>query len=346
MKRNLILWLAAVILIACGSTVAPPATPEHTPKDAAPQATETVMSAASGAPSAMPAPETTATAQAAEPPLPQPGPPVVTLIDPGAEPRKPLRYTFKKAAETLVIDMTMDMSIQSPAMPINAKMPTMRMTLDVKPSNVDADGTVTADMVVKKTEILDDRPIPPEAKKRLEAAVQKVVGLKGHSVTTARGVNKESTVEASGNEPPETKQLLDSMKDSLATMSSPFPEEAVGKGAKWEVKVVISGPMTIVQKTTYTLKEATAKGATFDVVLVQNAPPQALKATAQLPPGATMKLKSHTGNGTGTQKVTFDKITPVSQIKMTSSSRMEVNVESQTQAVGVDMILQMAVKPK
>ena len=52
----------------------------------------------------------------------------------------------------------------------------------------------------------------------------------------------------------QTRQLMDQMKDSFSSVAAPLPEEAVGPGARWEVKMPIkSQGMTIDQTATYEL---------------------------------------------------------------------------------------------
>jgi hypothetical protein len=280
--------------------------------------------------------------------LPQAGPPTVTVLEAGQEPRKPLRYAFKKAAETTLMDMKMELQItglgaQSP----KVTMPTIRMTFDMKPQSVDADGTLTSQMEMKKVDILADKQISADMKDKLAKEMNQFVGLKGRTVVTSRGVTKEATVEVPPGASQSAQQLMDSIKDSLRNMSSPFPEEAVGKGAKWEVKTVVAGVMTIVETATYTLKDVSDKTATFDIAVQQTAPPQPMKPTMPLPKGTTMSLKSHEAKGKGDKKISLDRVTPVSNLKINSKSEMEVAVpQGDRQRIGLSMTLELAVKPK
>lgn len=341
MKSLRVLAFSLSILAACGGS--------KTPASEAGTAPTTSASTAAPAPSASASTASTSTPKPVEPTpdLPKAGPPVVTVIEQGAEPRKALRYAFKKTAETMVMDMKMDLTIGLGAggKAPKVSMPTVRTSFTMTPTDVDADGTLTANVEMKKVDVLDDRPIAPEMKKKLSAEMQKIVGLKGKTVVTSRGVTKEATVEVPPGADPSVQQLVDSIKDSLRNMSSPFPEEPVGKGAKWEVKTVVQGVLTIEQTATYQLKEVNDKGVTNGVTVAQKAPPQPMKANDKLPPGATMALKSHTGSGTGTQKVLFDHMTPTSQLKLDSKSEMSVTQGTQTSPIGLEMTIDLTVKP-
>jgi hypothetical protein len=341
MIRRLVTSSLLLLAVACGGAASPEPAKEPTPAASASAAAPTQTAPVSTAPA-----ETKPQPAEADAPLPTPGPPVVTLVDPGAEPRKALRYRFGKAAETPVMDMQLGMAIRgvgSGAREI--AMPTMRVGLDVKPTSVDGDGTITTAFEMKKVDMLDDRPLPAEMKQKLTGEFQKMVGLKGRSVVTARGVMQEASIDVPPGVPQSVQQLLDGMKDSLRNFACPFPEEAVGKNARWEVKTVVAGPLTIVQKATYVLKELTDKSVVFDVTLVQEAPPQVMKSAQSLPPGAIMRLERYTGGGSGTVKIALDKITPTSAWKLTSSSEMGVTAGDQHQKVGVEMAMDLKVRP-
>ena len=339
MKSFRVLAFSLSVLAACGGTK--PASEAGTTPAASSSAAAAPTPSASNAATNPPSPVDTA------PQLPQAGPPVVTVVDPGAEPRKALRYAFKKTTETMIMDMKMDLTLALGAAGKSPKvsMPTVRTSFTITPTDVDADGTLTSNVEMKKVDVLDDRPIQPEMKKKLNAEMQKIVGLKGKTVVTSRGVTKEATIEMPPGADASVAQLVDSIKDSLRNMSSPFPEEPVGKGAKWDVKTVVAGAITIEQTASYQLKEMNDKGVTNAVTVSQKAPPQAMKPNDKLPPGATMALRSHTGTGTGTQKVTFDKITPVSTLKLDSKSEMSVTQGGSTSPIGLEMTIDLTVKP-
>jgi hypothetical protein len=342
MIRRLLTSSLLVLAVACGGAAAPEPAKEPTP---AASASAMATAPAQTAPASAAPAETKPQPPEADAPLPVAGPPVVTLIDPGAEPRKALRYKFGKAAETAIMDMQMALAIRGVGPGAREiTMPTMRMRFDVKPTNVDRDGTLTTLFEMKKIDMLDDKPVSAEMKEKLTGEFQKMVGLKGRTVVTARGLTQEAAIDVPAGMPQSVQQLIDSMKDSLRNLACPFPEEAVGKNARWEVKTVVTGPLTIVQKATYALKEATDKSVAFDVTIVQEAPPQVMKSAQSLPPGATMRLEQYAGGGSGATKIALDKITPTSALKLTSSSEMQVTAGDQHQKVGIDLAMDLKVK--
>jgi Family of unknown function (DUF6263) len=270
----------------------------------------------------------------------------VTVLDPGAEPRRPLRYAFQKKGESVEIDMKMSMAMSAAgrASPMMA-MPTIRMIMEIKPQSVDADGTMTALVETKKVEVMKDHPLPKDAMDKLTKDMQAIVGMKGRAVVSSRGMTKEASIDAPANASPQVKQILDSMKDSLRDMSMPLPEEPVGKNAKWEVKTVLTTQLTTVQKATYTAKDITEKSVVLDATVSQAAPPQKISSQANLPPGAVLHLDSHTGTGSGTVKLALDRMTPSSTMKMQSKSIMTVSMGDEKQALGTDIAMELTIKP-
>lgn len=336
------LWVLGLCsVLGCGG----PSSPAEEP--APPPANE---SADAGAPtSAAPADASVANAPAevAREPLPELGPPVVTLIDPGAEPRRPLRFTWKKTTESGVMDMKMAlaMSMADRPAPPPVAMPTIRMRFDVKPESVAPDGSLKAVFELKKAQLLADRPLPDELKKELEGVLQKLAGLRVLETISSRGIVQETSVEAPADLPPQVQQMVENMKESLRNVSNPFPEEPVGKNAKWEVKTVVDGTVRLAQTATVTLEDLKDKQVSLAVGLVQTAPKQPMRSSTPLPNGAKMMLESHTGSGSGKTKVALDGLVPSSTMKVDVQDESVVVVGDERQRIDVKLGIETTMKP-
>jgi hypothetical protein len=162
---------------------------------------------------------------------------------------------------------------------------------------------------------------------------------------TSRGEPKQVTLDAPPGLPQNVQRLVDGLRDSLRNLTCLFPEEAVGENAKWEVKTALAGPITMVQKATYTLRNATDKGVAFDVTLAQEAPPQAINLAQALPQGTTMRLSKYAAVGSGTSKVTLAKITPTSSMKLTSTTEMDISAGTQPHTMSVEVTMDVRFKP-
>lgn len=334
-------WVLGLCLVlGCGG----PSSPAEEP--APPAASE---SADAGATSSAPVDASVAPtpAEAAQEPLPELGPPVVTLLDPGAEPRRALRFTWKKTAESGLMDMKMGlaMSMADRPSPPPMEMPTIRMRFDLKPESVTPDGALKAVFELKKVQLLADRPLPDELKKEMETVLQKLAGLRVLETISSRGIVQETSVEAPADLPPQVQQMVENMKDSLRNVSNPFPEEPVGKNAKWEVKTVVDGTVRLVQTATVTLDDVKDKQVSLSVGLVQTAPKQPMRSSTPLPNGAKMMLESHVGTGSGKTKVALDGLVPTSTVKVDVQDESVVMVGDERQRIDVKLGIETSMKP-
>src|SRR5437867_11002112 len=88
------------------------------------------------------------------------------------------------------------------------------------------------------------------------------------------------------------------MKDAVSTLSIPLPEEAIGPGAKWEVKLPVkSGGMTISQTATYQLASLEGERLAIHSSIAQQATSQKVQNPAM--PGLKLDLNKMTGTGKG-----------------------------------------------
>jgi hypothetical protein len=133
-----------------------------------------------------------------------------------------------------------------------------------------------------------------------------------------------------------TAQLMESMRQSMTQATAPFPEDAVGVGAKWSVaSKVANSMMTMNQTSVFELTDLTGDRGVANVSLTQDAPPQVVH-----PPGAgseiTTRLESMNGSGTG--KITFDLagVVPVA-FELSSSLDMAMTAAQGTTSQHVQM---------
>lgn len=223
---------------------------------------EKATGAPSSAPpaSAAPAPPPIASASppAVEPPLPVPGPPEITLLDPGVEPPRAMRYAFSKKPERMIVEATTRAGDAAPSSGDVA----LRIVVELKPTAVDADGTLTESFSVVTIEIVG-ASLDAEMKKLMNEQLKPAEGIKGTAVVTSRGIAKSIDVSAPANASETVARAGDSVREAIRTMTTPFPEEPIGANARWQVKTVMAVPMTLVETATYTLKAA--KGSACEV---------------------------------------------------------------------------------
>ena len=204
------------------------------------------------------------------------GQPVVTLLDPGAEPRQPLRFRLSPATvqhAELVTDMTADLTVtgEDAPEPVGPQiLPTITMSLTAEVRSVDDRGSA------KVTATYEDPVVGPGAfdpaqRQAIEDALARLDGASISITQSSRGeviyadVDDLSTaLGASGIDP----------VSQLSSLAIPFPVEAVGVGAMWTAdQLVHSGPLRLQQRTTYTVTGLDGDVVTISAELDQHLAP-------------------------------------------------------------------------
>jgi hypothetical protein len=291
--------------------------------------------------SAAPSRATTANGAAPERPL---GQATVSLLDPGKEPRRPLRYAFTMKPERLVLDMKMQMKVSIGAQTApEVGLPTVRTVLDVTPTRVSKDGDLSYDGQISREEVVPDGDMAEADRAALENQLASIVGMKIHSTVTARGVVTDATMDVPDGTAPQLRRMLESMRDSLRGLSSPLPVEPVGVGAIWRVDVAIKTGFRLEQSSVFTLKAIDGASADFDLKLRETAKPQPV--VAQVPTSDThITLESFTGTGTGTMKTYFDRVAPVSNVSSDTSMHLVIEQAGQKTPTHTDLHVELGVR--
>lgn len=185
------------------------------------------------------APATTGTHEAPEPSEPEPEPddaadpvsPQVELLDAGAEPREPLRYTLTPDTS---VNGVMVMTYEVTELLIDgeaaaADMPALPMEADLTLAvgAVDDDG---ADLRFTMNAVrLGEVDLPDADRAQVEAGLEAVTGLTASARMDPRGRVTEGDFEVPGV------PGLEQLGDQLVALAAPLPEEPIGPGAVWRV---------------------------------------------------------------------------------------------------------------
>ncbi len=270
--------------------------------------------------------------------------PTVKLISAGAEPRKELRIRSKvgdKQNLEFTTKMAMDMGTGQ-----TMKMPATKMTLEVTVQNVSAEGDISYDAIIGDVTVLDEPGVLPQVAESMKASLNGMKGLSMKGVMSDHGVTKSFDIKIPAGVAPQMRQAMEQMKESLANISTPFPDEAIGIGAEWEFKLPIkSQGMKIDQVTIYQLISTKENGANVASKITQNAANQ--KITNPAMPQMKIDLIQLTSEGSG--NVTFDltKPLPVSgTMKSSTASAMGMNIGGKVQEMNMKMDMNMRLESK
>jgi hypothetical protein len=273
----------------------------------------------------------------------------VKLLEAGAEPRKVLRLHPKpddKQTVTMTIKMAMEMGLGETKTPM--KLPPMTMVLDLNVKGVSPGGDITYETVTTDVTMGEEPGVLPQIAAAMKTSIANLKGSTGKGIITDRGLNKSTEFQAAAaaGSDPSMRQATDQMKEALSGMTVPLPEEAVGPGAKWEVRLPLkSQGMTMEQTTTYTLVNAEEEKITTKAAIVQRAGNQKVSNPAM--PGVKLDLTKMSGTGTGETTFDLSQLGPQSAaVESHSEVSMAMNAGGQKQAMTVKIDLNVQIEGK
>jgi hypothetical protein len=282
----------------------------------------------------------------------QPAPPDaprVKLLAPGRPPLRALRYSAKegqKGVMTMSLNMTMEMSFGSQALPAQA-IPEMRYGLGYQVTKVDPQGDIRYEFTLQDPEVVSGPGVSPMVLEAMKTNVEKMRGLHGHAVINSRGLVRDAEVVIPEGADPQLRQLLDGMRQSFRQLAAPFPEEPVGVGAKWETTMRINqNGITLDQVGVSELTSLEGESGRLGLTLTQKAEPQKVQ-TANMPAGTHMNLSSLTSTGDGETAFDLRQLVPVkAQIKLHSEMKAGLKMGQDEQPMGMKMDMSMIMTGK
>jgi len=274
----------------------------------------------------------------------------VKLLEPGSEPRKALRFHPKAGdKQSMVMTMKMGMAVKVGDMPEQAiKLPAMKLVMDMTVKDVASSGDITYDIVTSDASISDEPDVIAQVAEAMKNAVGGMKGIGGTGTISSRGISKGTDIKVPEGADPQVKQFVDQMKETMSRVASPLPEEPVGAGAKWEIKMPIkSQGMTLNQTATYELVSLEGDRGSAKTSVTQTASNQ--KIQNPMMPGTKVDLTKLTGHGTG--QLTFDLaqiLPPEASVEFhqdMATSTTAVN-SSQKQTMDMKMDLNLLIESK
>jgi hypothetical protein len=269
---------------------------------------------------------------------------IVTLVQPGAAPRTAMRYRVASTYKTSVdIVTTMDMAMNLGGMPMPMSMPATRMTIELAVTEVAANGDITYGLTFTQASLdaSDGNPLAAA----MQGSIAMLNGLKGTGTITSRGVTKSARLGTGETGDPALAQALTQVISTLQNLVMPFPEEAVGVDARWEVRTALeSNGMHVFQKSTYELVSMSGPSVTLKVSSEQVAPPQAVSMPG-MPPGVEATLEKFSGSGLGSYTFRLDGLAGTGEMESTNSTAVGVNMGGNPQSVSSELKIKVTIAP-
>jgi len=246
----------------------------------------------------------------------------VVLLEAGKAPRRALRYKLRVGAKEkihMATDMSMKMDMGGTAIP-ETSIPTIEMVMAVAVTKKLSEEEFGYDFEIESATARKRPGVMDSMVPIVQQALDSAKGITGTAIVDTRGFNRDINVKLPEGLAPQMQQMLQGMNKGLDQMSSPFPAEAVGKGAKWRVtQVVEQGGMKLDQHVTFELVELSGNTGKLKVRIEQSAKQQTINVN-----GMSAELTSYRGTGAGTAKIDLRRLVPITTMKLTSDYAMKL----------------------
>jgi hypothetical protein len=181
---------------------------------------------------------TTAEPTTTEAPQQQEAPYVVTVEDPGEEPRVQLRLDVDPGdTDQVTLRQEMTIEIEAGGQAQSAPSPVNEFDVTYTIDEVDGD-RFTATGVYDDVRVLDTPGVDPAVADEVRSMMEGFRSARALTTFTSQGGIVEARLdglEIPGAAGAFAEQMAGSFTDSAESMSLPFPDEAVGPGARWRV---------------------------------------------------------------------------------------------------------------
>jgi hypothetical protein len=274
-------------------------------------------------------------------------PAIVKLLAPGADPKAVLRYKIPAGFKTSgVISLTMGLSMNMAGMALPAMdLPGMKMMFDLAVTGVTPAGDVTYDLAFTDMTTEAAPGLDPSVAAMIQGSAAAIKQIKGTATISDRGVIRSTTFDVSKMSDPNLKQALEQVSDQLEVMAVPVPDEAVGAGARWEVRqAMTSGGMTRYVRTEYELVSATGTGVQLRLKSETTAPPQPM-TNPMLPADTQVQVEKYSGTSTGTSTLRMDGLVQAIETSGTANTTMSLTMGGQSQQMGMDIKTKTTIAP-
>src|SRR5690606_16547663 len=142
----------------------------------------------------------------------------------GAEPRKQLRiHSAVGDKQNLDFTTKIDMDMGTGQ---TMKMPATKMTMDVTVKNISAEGDISYDAIIGDATVVDEPGVMPQMVETIKASLNGIKGLSMRVVISDHGITKSFNIKIPAGVAPQMRQAMEQMKESMSSISTPFPDEA------------------------------------------------------------------------------------------------------------------------
>ena len=198
------------------------------------------------------------------------------LEESGGQPRQPLalRVAAGSTARVALVDkIGLQLTVDGNRTESQAT-PGTRTVIEQRVDRVDPDGAAHYSVTFTDVAVVSTTGVDPGVVRAVETSLSQLKGLWGTGTLESSGETRELTLETSRITDPAIRSTVSSISSQVSNLSTPFPREAVGVGARWSVKrsATING-VTMNTTTRYTLRSRTGDRYELDLDQEAASPP-------------------------------------------------------------------------
>ncbi|MGI9023132.1 MAG: hypothetical protein ACR2HV_07870 [Acidimicrobiales bacterium] len=272
----------------------------------------------------------------------------VKLEEAGAQPREPMRLRIaagstQRAAFVAKTAMEMKMGDEEVS---TGPVPATRFVIEQHVDSVDADGTAHYTMTFADVSVVATPGADPELVSQTEATLRQMEGISGKATADPRGGNQQLTFDTSRITDSTLKSTIESMSSQIGNLTTPFPVEPVGLGARWVVtrRATISG-ITLNMATTFTLRERAGDTYRLDSDQTGTAPTGPV-AIPNLPAGTRASVEKFALHSQGEASGSLTQLLPEnSTVAGEGDTTLTVTDGSDSRTLEQHMVLDFSLTP-
>jgi hypothetical protein len=247
--------------------------------------------------------------------------PEVALVDAGARPRKTLRYAVRPGeSQSVTLELTSGLVLAVGEMaPPAVRTPVVLLTIDLVPRTVEPRGRMTIEGTLTGVEVRAGTA-PPAVLKAVTADLDRLRNSTFSARVSGRGLLEALTFPAAADGNPQVATMAGWVREAVRLLLPPLPASPVGQGARWQARRRAQiGPAAADETAYYNLTNFGEGWVRLAVRLALTGGEQS-PAIPGLPPGASVKLTSLSGEGGGTVELDLRHLQPRTELRWSSTA--------------------------
>ncbi|MFL6241554.1 MAG: hypothetical protein ACJ73V_00835, partial [Acidimicrobiia bacterium] len=272
--------------------------------------------------------------------------PTVEVLEAGKAPLEPLRISPAGSASQRSA-MTVTFAIQQSGVSSGSvKPPPTKATVETTLQGMTPEGNLQVSFSYPKFEVLPGGEASKSARRRIKQAFSGLAGLSGQLTITPQGVLVDSALNVPPGIDPSVSSLVTQLGDQLRTLAIPFPEAAVGVGARWRASTDLSlNGIQANQVYEYTLKKRDGSKIELGVRGTQTAGKQPVELP-NVAPGVQLTVQSFKTTFRGQNTVDLTSLLPVAgETRSSGNQTFHIESGSNSGTLKQHLNVQLVLKP-